>query len=77
MEKQYWTGRKRSAMAMAHNAVTSQARLIHYELAGRYSIMAAQSVPFGRADDALAEARRPRATLHLAVPGGSGAGGGS
>ena len=41
MEKTYWLGRKRAAMAMARNAACSEARLIHYELAGRYSIKAA------------------------------------
>jgi hypothetical protein len=31
---------------MARDAATSQARLIHYELAGRYSIKAAHCLPF-------------------------------
>ena len=46
MDKIYWIGRKRAAMAMARDAATSQARLIHYELAGRYSIKAAHCLPF-------------------------------
>jgi len=46
MDKAYWLGRKRAAMAMARGAATSQARLIHYELAGRYSIRAANCLPF-------------------------------
>jgi hypothetical protein len=41
MEKTYWIGRKRAAMAMARGATSSEARLIHYDLAGRYSVMAA------------------------------------
>ena len=41
MEKTYWLGRKRAAMAMARNAACSRTRLIHYELAGRYSLKAA------------------------------------
>lgn len=41
MEKTYWLRRKRAAMAMARAAGTSESRLIHYELAGRYSIRAA------------------------------------
>lgn len=45
MEKTYWLGRKRAAMAMARGADGSAARLIHYEMAGRYSIKAAQSAP--------------------------------
>ena len=46
MEKNYWIRRKRAAMAMARRAATSEARLIHYELAGRYSIKAAHCLPF-------------------------------
>jgi len=46
MDKSYWIGRKRSAMRMARAATSSEARLIHYELAGRYSIKAAQALPF-------------------------------
>ena len=46
MEKTYWIGRKRAAMAMARAATSSEARLIHYELAGRYSIKAADCAPF-------------------------------
>jgi hypothetical protein len=41
MEKTYWLGRKRSEMAMAEGAVSSEARLIHYRLAGTYSVKAA------------------------------------
>ena len=41
MEKTYWLRRKRAAMAMARAAKTSESRLIHYELAGRYSLRAA------------------------------------
>lgn len=67
MEKKYWTGRARSARAMARKAATSEARLIHYELAGRHSIKAAQCTaltpPGGRA---LAGAERP--VLHLRAP---------
>jgi hypothetical protein len=43
MEKKYWIGRKRSSLAMAQGASSAEARLIHYELAGRYSVKAAQS----------------------------------
>jgi hypothetical protein len=46
MDKMYWTGRNRDAMAMARDATTAESRLIHYELAGRYSIKAAQCLPF-------------------------------
>ena len=40
MEKAYWLSRKRASLNMAQNAVTSEARLVHYDLAGRYSVKA-------------------------------------
>ena len=46
MENSYWIDRKRRAMAMARDAATAEARLIHYDLAGRYSVKAAQYPPF-------------------------------
>ena len=46
MEKSYWLARRRSAVAMARIATSSKARLIHYDLAGRYSIKAASCLPF-------------------------------
>jgi hypothetical protein len=50
MEQSYWLGRKRDAAANARQTGSSRARLIHLDLAGRYSVMAAQA----------AEARAPR-----------------
>lgn len=41
MEKTYWLGRKRAAMAMARAATCSEARLVHYDQAGRHSVRAA------------------------------------
>lgn len=58
MENRYWTGRKRAAMTMARNATTAEARLIHYEMAGRYSLKAAHSLPFPIAAAAAPEDRR-------------------
>jgi len=40
MEKGYWLGRKRDSLRAARNAVSAEARLIHYDLAGRYSLNA-------------------------------------
>jgi hypothetical protein len=40
MEKRYWLGRKRASLKAAQNAVSAEARLIHYDLAGRYSLKA-------------------------------------
>ena len=45
MDNRYWIGRKRSALKMARGAATAEARLIHYDLAGRYSVKAAQFPP--------------------------------
>jgi hypothetical protein len=68
MEHSYWIGRKRSALAMARNAVTAEVRLIHFELAGRHSIKAAQCLPFIHPADRPA-AHGERALLHLPDPG--------
>lgn len=43
MEKTYWLGRERASAAMARKARCSQSRLAHFELAGRYSVKAANS----------------------------------
>ncbi|HEV7661086.1 MAG TPA: hypothetical protein VGO55_14705 [Allosphingosinicella sp.] len=46
MNERYWIGRKRAAMAMARAATSAEARLIHYDMAGRYSVNAAFDAPF-------------------------------
>lgn len=43
MEQKYWLKRQRSALGMARGAEAAETRLVHYEMAGLYSIMAAQS----------------------------------
>lgn len=40
MEKTYWLGRKRASLKLAQNASGPEARLVHYDLAGRYSLKA-------------------------------------
>ena len=40
MEKVYWLSRKRASLKAAQNAASAEARLIHYDLAGRYSLKA-------------------------------------
>ena len=41
MEQQaYWLGRKKASLKSASAAASSEARLIHYDLAGRYSVKA-------------------------------------
>lgn len=44
MEQDYWLRRSSVAAMMAREATSAEARLIHYDLAGRYSVRAA----FGR-----------------------------
>jgi hypothetical protein len=47
MEQSYWLGRKRAAAANARVAASAEARLIHLDLAGRYSIKAAAAAATG------------------------------
>ena len=41
MEQTYWLGRRRASAANARSAASAEARLVHLDLAGRYSVMAA------------------------------------
>lgn len=45
MDQAHWLTRKRASLANARAAITAEARLIHYDLAGRYSVKAAQAGP--------------------------------
>ena len=67
IEQTYWIGRKRSAMKMARNAATSASRLIHYDLAGRYSIKAAFCPPF-MIPRSAPSSEGERAALHIPLP---------
>jgi len=40
MEKAYWLSRKRASLELARTAASAEARLVHYDLAGRYSLKA-------------------------------------
>ena len=40
MDKGYWLSRKRASLKSAQSAVSAEARLIHYDLAGRYGLKA-------------------------------------
>jgi hypothetical protein len=40
MKQAYWLNRKRASVHMARDATKSEARLVHYDLAGRYSLKA-------------------------------------
>jgi hypothetical protein len=56
MGLEYWLYRSSVAAMMARRATSAEARLIHYDLAGRYSVKAASSPamlppwPEGRAE---------------------------
>jgi hypothetical protein len=40
MERAYWLSRKRASLKLAQEAASAEARLVHYDLAGRYSLKA-------------------------------------
>jgi hypothetical protein len=66
MDRTYWIGRKRASMRMARAATSAEARLIHYELAGRYSIKAADALPFMLPEKGPAsEGERAALQIHL------------
>jgi hypothetical protein len=65
MEKSYWIGRKRASLRAAQNAAGPEARLIHYELAGRYSVKASSADTL--AND-MAEALPPAIYANVAHP---------
>jgi hypothetical protein len=73
MEQAYWLSRKRASVKMARDATSSQARLVHYDLAGRYSVKAMSAGSLARS---LAEILPPaimptrkRGTLRCAYNG--------
>jgi hypothetical protein len=43
MDEAYLMGRMRASLEMARNAADAVARLIHFDLAGRYSVAAAMA----------------------------------
>ena len=45
MERAYWLNRNSVAAMMARKATSAETRLIHLELAGRYSVKAAAAPP--------------------------------
>jgi hypothetical protein len=73
MEKAYWLGRKRASLKHAQNATSAEARLIHYDLAGRYSLkaMSAETMAIDLADSLPPQilANRRNGTLGCAYNG--------
>ena len=45
MEQAYWLRRKHASVAKANKATSARARLVHFDLAGRYSVKAANAAP--------------------------------
>ena len=71
MDKNYWIGRKRAAMGMARAATSAEARLIHYDLAGRYSVKAADALPFMLPENGPAsDGERTALQIRLPLPSG-------
>ena len=58
MEHTYWLERKHASLRLARGAACSEARLIHYDLAGRYSLKASFVAPQHGRD--IASVRRAR-----------------
>ena len=52
MDQNYWIGRRRASAANARGAASSEARLVHLDLAGRYSVLAAAAGRNGEASPA-------------------------
>lgn len=44
-DQAYWLRRKRASVTRANEATSAEARLAHFDLAGRYSIKAADAAP--------------------------------
>lgn len=64
MDKKYWLRRKRASAAMAREATSAEARLIHFDLAGRYSVRAARCDGPFLLDAASSEGERALLRLH-------------
>jgi hypothetical protein len=65
MGKYHWIGRQRAAIGMARAASSTEARLIHDEMAGRHALQGAMSPPFMLPRHGPAT-EGERAVLHLA-----------
>lgn len=64
MDIKYWTERGRVSSLNARDAATSEARLVHLDLAGRYSVLAARAAEVRRASEASAAAAQRPSVLY-------------
>ncbi|HEX8239728.1 MAG TPA: hypothetical protein VF574_08335 [Allosphingosinicella sp.] len=63
MEQTYWLGRTRTSVANARRAATAEGRLVHLDLAGRYSVKAAAAAPRAPWADPAAGPATPLPTI--------------
>lgn len=67
MEKTYWLARKRASLELAHGATSSEARLVHFDLAGRYGLKAispeTQAIDLARSLPQPVPATRAKSTV--------------
>ena len=54
-DQAYWLRRKRASVAKANMATSAEARLAHFDLAGRYSIKAADAAEGDPLDGSIPE----------------------
>jgi hypothetical protein len=66
MEQAYWLSRKRASAINARQARSAEARLIHLDLAGRYSVKAALAPPPREATEAERYQRLEIGARHMA-----------
>ena len=64
MEKTYWPDRKRASLKAAQSPISAEARLIHHDLAGRYSLRALSAETQTKGSDALPPAHLPECWRH-------------
>lgn len=67
MDESYFICRMRASLEMARKAAGSAARLIHFDLAGRYSI-AATAAAAGNPSACLNTAERRVSSFHAGTP---------
>lgn len=72
MEETYWLARKRASLKSAKTAKSSKARLIHFDMAGRYSLKANDAGALKLAAVDLAEPELCLSRAHPASDGDDG-----
>jgi hypothetical protein len=65
MERAYWLSRNRASQRSAQDALSSEARLVHYDLAGRYSLKAMAAETLADILPPPIYSRRPKPSLSV------------